>query len=154
MALHVSGFWADFTPLKEHLYFTISLVLFNQTDQNIAIEGVRGKFAFDGGQNLAPVSITDNLPITALAHNHDGVVVTMRQSVTKEEKDRICESFARKDESGTPKPLIVSFGLISLFVHETGKAAETVPLYNFAGMTCRLPKSGDIICSRLITLAA
>jgi hypothetical protein len=155
MALHVSRFWADFTPLNDRLYFTISLGLFNQTDQNIIIEGVRGKFAFEGGQNLAPVSLTDNLPITVVAHNHDGVVVTIRQSVTKEEKDRICEIFAQKDENGTPKLLIVSFNLISLLIYEIGKAApEVVRFYNLDGITCRLPKDGDVICGRSIILGA
>nr|MDQ6868100.1 hypothetical protein [Pseudomonadota bacterium] len=36
-ALYVGHFWADFTQIKDEMYFTITIRMFNQTDQNITI---------------------------------------------------------------------------------------------------------------------
>lgn len=148
MALYVGHFWADFTHVEKDLHFAITLVLFNHTDQNIVIEGVRGNLVFDRFTNMATVPLAQNLPLTVMAHQHDGVDVTIRQSITKEEKDRICEVFA---SAGT---LFFTFDLIRFLVHEPGHAVEVIRLHNIDGITCRLPQEGDIICGRLVNLHA
>jgi hypothetical protein len=98
MALHVGHFWVDFTQLKEKLRFGISFVLFNQTDKDIAIEGLRGGLVFERFTKMAAVLLEGNPPFTASARHHDGISITIWQSVTTEEKDRICEIFASGKE--------------------------------------------------------
>jgi hypothetical protein len=148
MALYVGHFWADFTQLKEHLHFTITLVLFNQTDRNIVIESVRGNVVFERFMNMAAVSLANNLPLTVLAHQHDGVAITIRQNVSNDEKDRICEILA----SGGNIPFNLS--LITFLIHESGRAAESIRLHNVDGITCRYPKEGDIICGKAVFVGA
>jgi len=145
MALHVGHFWADFTQIKQHLRFSISLVLFNQTDQDIVIDGVQGNLTFENF-SMAAVSL-ENMPLTAVAHQHDGVTITIWQSVTNEEKDRICEAMLGAQ-------LIFNFTLIRLLVHEHGRTFEPIKLHNFDGIACRNPKEGDVICNRTVALCA
>jgi hypothetical protein len=81
MALYVGHFWADFTHIKDEMYFTITIRIFNQMDQNITIESVRGNLVFERFTKMAAVSLAENLPLTVVAHHHDGATVTIRQGV-------------------------------------------------------------------------
>jgi hypothetical protein len=147
IALYVGHFWADFTQIKAEMYFTITIRIFNQADQNITVERVRGNLVLERFTKMAAVSLAENLPLTIVAHNHDGTTVTIRQGVSKEQKERICEVLA----SG--ETLIFDFDLIRFLVHEHDRT-ELIWLHNLDGVTCRLPKEGDIICSRLVKLHA
>jgi hypothetical protein len=146
MALLVGHFWADFTKIKQQQRFGISLVLFNQTDQNIFIEGVRGNLTFDGFANATAISLEGTLPLTIQARQHDGATITIWQNVTKEEQDFICEAFASE------RSLNFYFGLVRFLVRENGHMIEAIRLYNFDGIACRSPQEGDIICNRVVSL--
>jgi hypothetical protein len=92
-ALYVGSVWnvsADFTKIKDEPSFAITIHISNQTDKNIAIESVRGNLIFERW-TLPAVSPPENMPVIAIAHQHDGAAFTIRQGITKEQRDRICE---------------------------------------------------------------
>jgi hypothetical protein len=123
------------------LCFDISLVLFNhRTDKNISIHAVHGKLAFENFMTMAGVSLVEIPPVKVLPYQNYGVTVTVRQGVSNEEKERICEILA---SGGT---LALDFDTIRFFVREADGAPEDIKLHNLAHITCRAPKEGDIIC--------
>jgi hypothetical protein len=150
-ALYVGSVWnvsADFTKIKDELSFAITIHISNQTDKNIAIESIRGNLIFERW-TLPAVSPPGNMPVIAIAHQHDGSAFTIRQGVTKEQRDRICEVL----ESG--EIVKFDFNLIRFLVRvDSAERTELISLDNLDNITCRYPKDGDIVCGRNVNFSA
>jgi hypothetical protein len=150
-ALYVGSVWnvsADFTKIKDEPVFTITIHISNQTDKNVTVESIRGNLIFERW-TLPAVSPPENMPVIAIAHQHDGAAFTMRQSTTKEQRDRICEVL---ESGGIVK---FDFNLIRFLVRvDSAEHTDLISLRNIDNITCRYPKDGDIICSKDVSLSA
>jgi hypothetical protein len=148
-ALYVGNVWnvsADFTKIKDEPSFTITIHISNKTDKNITVESIRGNLIFERW-TLPAVSPPENMPV--IAHQRDSAAFTIRQSIMKEQQDRICEVL------GSGGIVKFDFSLIRLLVRvDNAERTELISIHNLDNITCRYPKDGDIICSKDVSLSA
>ena len=145
MALYVGHFFADFKKLQEEKLISINLQLFNQTDDNIFIEGIQGKLKINEFTTYQ-LNIGNELPLQAFPHSHDGCHVMFQQKFTSEESAKILEVL------GAGKSVTFDFREVKLRMHKIGNPIELVTLYNFYGITFNRPGPNDILASKTLFL--
>lgn len=150
MALYVGRFWADLKKLETEDSISLMITLFNQTDSNIIIEGVRGKLKLEI-YNLTESTtavIKEDLPLIVVAHSHNGCIITLQQRIPKEKTTKIFELLESE------KSISFDFRQLNFLVHQEGRGGEPITLYNFHGISCFRPKPNDVMVSGVVFLGS